>query len=247
MLGWSLVQTVITDPGKVPLYWGFFLDDPEHKKRRYCLICHIFKPERCHHCSACNRCVLNMDHHCPWINNCVGFYNRKFFVLLLFYTVTSLFLSIIGMLPTVVHLIGQIARQNDFSIPRCIVVFFVFLFTTVLCTVLSMFFRFHVKMIFDNITTIENLERKRMNNTAKSSYDMGPYYNFIQVFGKDKWLWLFPIFLETGKPIGDGVVWPVRQAQVEAQEYENLPSPIKSDEKEGATNWAQFAQRTHNH
>ena len=108
MFFWSLCTSFLTDPGKVPLYWvkklkkGFFLDDPEHKKRRYCLICHIFKPERTHHCSTCNRCVLNMDHHvililkCPWINNCIGFYNRKFFILMLFYCFLSSFLFLIG-------------------------------------------------------------------------------------------------------------------------------------------------------
>ena len=26
-----------------------------------------------------------MDHHCPWINKCVGFWNRKYFLLLLIY------------------------------------------------------------------------------------------------------------------------------------------------------------------
>lgn len=87
MLIWALIQAMTTDPGEVPPYWGFYMGDPEYKRRRYCLMCHVFKPERCHHCSACNRCVLNMDHHCPWINNCVGFYNRKFFFLLLIYTI----------------------------------------------------------------------------------------------------------------------------------------------------------------
>lgn len=88
MLVWSFVQTMTTDPGQVPVFWGFHLGDPEQKRRRYCLMCNIFKPERCHHCSVCNRCVLNMDHHCPWINNCVGFWNRKYFLLLLIYVLT---------------------------------------------------------------------------------------------------------------------------------------------------------------
>jgi palmitoyltransferase len=97
MLIWSFIQSMTTDPGQVPVFWGFHLGDPENKRRRYCLMCNIFKPERCHHCSSCNRCVLNMDHHCPWINNCIGFWNRKFFILLLIYVLLVTYFVVITM------------------------------------------------------------------------------------------------------------------------------------------------------
>ena len=39
---------------------------------RSCTPCGITpKPDRAHHCSNCERCVLKMDHHCPWIGGCV--------------------------------------------------------------------------------------------------------------------------------------------------------------------------------
>ena len=102
LLLWSFFKAMLTDPGIVPPLWGFYMGDSENKRRRYCLMCHVFKPERCHHCSACNRCVLNMDHHCrkiqlAWINNCVGFYNRKFFILLLVYVLISSYQALIAL------------------------------------------------------------------------------------------------------------------------------------------------------
>uniref|UniRef100_A0A1A8NQ63 Palmitoyltransferase n=1 Tax=Nothobranchius pienaari TaxID=704102 RepID=A0A1A8NQ63_9TELE len=53
---------------------------------RFCERCQLLKPDRCHHCSVCDKCILKMDHHCPWVNNCVGFSNYKFFMLFLAYS-----------------------------------------------------------------------------------------------------------------------------------------------------------------
>jgi palmitoyltransferase len=38
-----------------------------------------------------------MDHHCPWINNCVGFWNRKYFMLLLIYVLITTYYVLITM------------------------------------------------------------------------------------------------------------------------------------------------------
>ncbi|KRW98504.1 hypothetical protein PPERSA_00101 [Pseudocohnilembus persalinus] len=114
MMSWSMGRTVVSDPGKAPGYWGFLFDDPEHRRKRYCLVCHNFKPERCHHCQYCSTCVLNMDHHCPWLNNCVGFHNRKFFMLMLLYINILVFLIFIAEIPQSVGIFryyGQISKQ----------------------------------------------------------------------------------------------------------------------------------------
>jgi len=114
MFTWSFIITVLTEPGQVPLYWSFYLKANQSKKRRYCLICHIFKPMRCHHCSTCQKCVLNMDHHCPWINNCVGFYNRKFFLLVLFYLVLTIIIGLSGYTPGIINIVKQIINVKEY-------------------------------------------------------------------------------------------------------------------------------------
>ncbi|QLG73672.1 hypothetical protein HG535_0F01830 [Zygotorulaspora mrakii] len=53
---------------------------------RLCRTCSVWKPDRCHHCSSCNRCILKMDHHCPWIPGCIGFGNQKYFIQFLIYS-----------------------------------------------------------------------------------------------------------------------------------------------------------------
>lgn len=47
---------------------------PQHsfENFKYCWPCKAPKAPGAHHCSVCNKCIMDMDHHCPFINNCVG-------------------------------------------------------------------------------------------------------------------------------------------------------------------------------
>mmetsp|Transcript_16539 Transcript_16539/g.16476 ORF Transcript_16539/g.16476 Transcript_16539/m.16476 type:complete len:259 (+) Transcript_16539:242-1018(+) len=181
------------------------MGDSEQKRRRYCLMCHVFKPERSHHCSACNRCVLNMDHHCPWINNCVGFYNRKFFILLLVYVLISTTLITITLFPTVYASVKEIIEKRDIYAYKEAVLFSAYLLNCLLNGVMFMFLKFHIKLIFTNITTIENMDKQNLPNLIV--YNKGYKRNWIQVFGRNPWLWPFPMTGRSGKPVGDGVIW----------------------------------------
>ena len=39
---------------------------------KWCSECCNWKPDRAHHSSELNRCVLRMDHYCPWAGGMVG-------------------------------------------------------------------------------------------------------------------------------------------------------------------------------
>ena len=72
--------------------------------------------------------------------------------------------------------------------------------------VMTNFLRFHIKLIRENKTTIEFLEKK--GEEFQSPYDVGSHRNFLQVFGRQKILWPFPVYMLGGHPVGDGVFWP---------------------------------------
>jgi len=192
------------------------MGDPEHKRKRYCLMCNVFKPDRCHHCSACNRCVLNMDHHCPWINNCIGFWNRKFFVLLLVYGLLLIYIYIIGATPAFIDSLFWHARVSYINVPineliNIGLIDVSYLFGFFLGIIISFFTRFHFRLVFRNISTLESLEKKTIN--FDSPYSLGSTENWFQVFGRNPTLWPFPMFLGSGKPEGNGVSWKTKETK----------------------------------
>lgn len=241
MLLWSFIHSSISEPGIVPPLWGFYMGDSEHKRKRYCLLCHVFKPDRCHHCSICNRCVLNMDHHCrnsysAWINNCIGFYNRKLFMLMLFYSLLTGYFVLFSFLPESFAIFMNMMNLRNFTfadIKFLVISLLVLLF----CIILSKFSAFHVRLIMKNSTTIESLE-----NNYNYCYSVSFYRNFTQVFGRNPWMWLVPLYGRSGKPSGDGILWPMIENQfsdseVNIESEANRENSVKPLNNFGKNEW----------
>jgi len=220
----SFYQCIMTDPGIVPPNWGFYMGD-ETKRRRYCKMCNVWKPDRVHHCSICNRCILNMDHHCPWINNCVGFYNRKFFMQLLMYVYVSLVVMLVTSIPEVIFRFRCMVGETEcvcgiWFVITSIIFGLAMCMSIMLVATLTNFIKFHVNLVENNYTTIENLERE---DGAKSKFDIGKRRNYEQVFGANRWLWWVPLHTQSSRPVGDGVRWRVHYTRV-IDEDEELPA-----------------------
>ena len=207
----AFISTMSTNPGEIPLYWGFYIGDDDYKRKRYCLICNAFKPERSHHCSVCNKCVLNMDHHCPWVDNCIGFYNRKHFMqLLIFVTILTIYVDITEayfVFDMCVKLFKQHVKYNEIAHLGFVVICYVAIF--IFSIIISMFLKFHIKLVLDNSTTIESLDTDHKNDNAK--FNVGKRQNWEQVFGSDPLFWFFPFPTKRGRPDGDGLSWKIKE------------------------------------
>jgi palmitoyltransferase len=156
-----------------------------------------------------------MDHHCPWINNCVGFYNRKFFIQLLLYVYATIIMISATSIPDIVHRVYILAHYYR-SVTMMywissVVVGMMFCMCILLFLTLTNFIRFHMRLVLDNYTTIENLER---DEGAKSKFDIGKRRNWEQVFGQSPMLWWLPMHTLASRPVGDGVRWRVHYTRV---------------------------------
>lgn len=219
MLLLCYVRSIIVGPGGIPendLQWdyakpetsdeqvpGFVMETKRSGQRRHCKWCGKYKPDRCHHCRVCQKCVLRMDHHCPWIYNCVGFFNYKYFFLLIFYSVLVLQLMAWTMPETVMRCIEMRA-----SFVTMFTMLFAETVVAVLGILVTLFFGFHVWLMLQGMSTIEFCEKSMPKHPGDdgrlfdgSPFSLGVAGNFCAVLGDRPLLWLVPF----GFPPGNGL------------------------------------------
>ncbi|GAV03633.1 hypothetical protein RvY_14029 [Ramazzottius varieornatus] len=169
---------------------------------RYCDKCKIIKPDRCHHCSVCERCILKMDHHCPWVNNCVCFNNYKFFILFLGYAMAyCLYISLTDLQYFIKFWQDKLSGDGGGKFHILFLFFVSTMFAVSVLTLLS----YHCYLVFSNQSTLESHRPPVFTGGPdKNGFNLGRYQNFREIFGDKPALWFIPIF--TSK--GDGMEFP---------------------------------------
>lgn len=188
-------------------------------RSRFCKWCNTYKPDRTHHCKKLGRCVLEMDHWCGWIRNTVGFYNKKYFFLLLFYGSVTLCCYLLTLGPFLPNAI-KVSNALDFF------VVFAFILAGMEYCLLTAFLGFHVYLALFAYTTIEYKEKRgakevKVNKQgvkirdlyAQSPYDLGFAYNLSHLLGHKKLFWLVPLrrFAFNSDP-NEGLIYKINSA-----------------------------------
>ncbi|CAG8498370.1 10154_t:CDS:2 [Paraglomus brasilianum] len=155
---------------------------------RWCDRCNYVKPDRCHHCSECDKCVLKMDHHCPWVNGCVGYNNYKFFFLFVLYT--ALYSDFI-FAATIAIVAQQLSNKEDLDIQWIIL--------------LILLFDANNPLGYGVATTRQ----------GENIWDLGWSDNWKSVMGTKWWLWFLPFGSPPGDGLVYPYNPPIRDRLIE--------------------------------
>ncbi|CAG9864517.1 unnamed protein product [Phyllotreta striolata] len=235
MMTWSLLATWMQPTAKVPLKYRLttfqirtLLRSPDDKKQvvltafyqnkgirmycrtrsgnlRFCRQCFHFKPDRAHHCSQCETCILKMDHHCQWLNTCICLTNQKGFLLALFYC----FLLSLFYVCTTFRVIIDFFESTLSNPHQYIWVVAGFFTSCCIAPILFIFIFLHFSLIAKNKTLVEDLDPPNFSNRY-TTYDLGLVENVCHVLGRNKLLWLVPVFNQEGP----GLVFPTQKGRL---------------------------------
>ncbi|XP_038556167.1 palmitoyltransferase ZDHHC15B [Micropterus salmoides] len=177
---------------------------------RFCDRCQVLKPDRCHHCSVCETCVLKMDHHCPWVNNCVGFSNYKFFLLFLSYSM--LYCAFIA--ATVFQYFLKFWVGDLPNGPAKFHVLFLMFVAIMFFVSLMFLFGYHCWLVAKNRSTLEAFSAPVfVSGPDRNGFNVGIRKNLQQVFGEDRRLWFIPVVTSQG----NGHYFPLKNRSSESQ------------------------------
>lgn len=152
-----------------------------------------------------------MDHHCPWILNCIGAHNHAHFIRFLVYTILA-DLIVVGFMARRIYSIYLIANLSAAYGPTTQELIFLLLVTFSSCVTLllvSILTGYQIWGIIDNTTTIEALEKQRVETWAEKHHkSQDPEFEFpynttlsnnlsVVFGGTSPFLWLWPWNLTT--------------------------------------------------
>ena len=132
---------------------------------RRCSKCepNTFKPDRAHHCSRLNACILKMDHHCSFANQTIGFRNYKFFMQFMFYAILSCIIFILAMFERFTYTIRPVLDLT-FYLHKEAPLFLCYSLMLPILLCLLAFTSFHVFLVLNGMTTIEFREKHGSHN-----------------------------------------------------------------------------------
>lgn len=174
-------------------------------RHRYCVKCKVWKPDRCHHCSACDKCYLRRDHHCVWFPGCIGYNNHKFFLhFLLYASVYAFWICIITTWDLVVWFRAHSYERELLNVHLVCL----WALSAAATVALTAFCAFNIYLVCKNETTGEYQRRSTLNSdlemyadctngprtVIENPFDLGSRRrNWAAVMG-DTWKeWLLPI------------------------------------------------------
>ena len=172
MLSVTYVKLLLSNSGVVPPI-------EEETLTQSCGLCLQAQPPRAVHCIFCQQCIFKRDHHCFWVNKCVGALNRKYFVLLLFYTAVASGLGLCilaaGLVKT--FLLDELVNSTLVNLALVLkILFFLYAYTELV---------FQCGLIKHNQTTEEHyLNRYGARQTFSQLW--------VEVFGDSPWDWWRP-------------------------------------------------------